>query len=43
MSIAQRINDIQARVAQACIDANRDPDEVRILGACKTKPVELIR
>ena len=43
MSIAQRIADIHSDVAAACIEAGRKPHEVRVLGACKTKPVELIR
>ena len=43
MSIAERIQSVHNQVAQACIDADRDPQEVQVLGACKTKPVELIR
>ena len=43
MSIAERIQSVHKQVAQACIDADRDPQEVQVLGACKTKPVELIR
>jgi len=43
MSIAERIRTVQQEVSAACIDAGRDPSEVRVLGACKTKPVELIR
>ena len=43
MSISERIASVHAEVAQAAIEAGRDPDTVRVLGACKTKPVELIR
>lgn len=43
MNIAERIQKVQEDVAAACRAAERDPAEVRILGACKTKPVELIR
>ena len=43
MSIAERIQSVHQQVAQACIDAGRDPADVQVLGACKTKPVELIR
>ncbi len=43
MSIAERIARVHAEVAQAAIDAGRDPSSVAVLGACKTKPVELIR
>jgi len=43
MTIAERIQRVHADVAAACQAAGRDPSEVRILGACKTKPVELIR
>ena len=43
MNIAERIRSVHHDVATACTEAGRDPLEVRILGACKTKPVELIR
>jgi pyridoxal phosphate enzyme (YggS family) len=43
MTIAERIQSVHADVAAACQAAGRDPSEVRVLGACKTKPVELIR
>jgi len=43
MSIADRIEQVHRDVAQAAIDCGRDPSEVRVLGACKTKPVDLIR
>ena len=43
MSIADRIQQVHREVAQAAIDCGREPSEVRVLGACKTKPVELIR
>lgn len=43
MSIADRIARVHAEVAQAAVDAGRDPASVAVLGACKTKPVELIR
>ena len=43
MSIADRIEQVHREVAQAAIDCGRNPSEVRVLGACKTKPVDLIR
>jgi len=43
VSIADRIEQVHREVAQAAIDCGRDPSEVRVLGACKTKPVDLIR
>jgi pyridoxal phosphate enzyme (YggS family) len=43
VNIADRIEQIHRGVAQAAIDCGRDPSEVRVLGACKTKPVDLIR
>jgi len=43
MSISDRIANVHTQVAQAARDAGRDPATVRVLGACKTKPVELIR
>ena len=43
MSIADRIARVHAEVAQAAVDAGRDPASVAVLGACKTKPVDLIR
>jgi len=43
MNTADRIEVVRTNVAQACLDAGRDPSEVSILGACKTMPVERIR
>jgi hypothetical protein len=43
MSIANDLATVQESVAQACRDAGRDPAAVRILGACKTMPVDRIR
>lgn len=43
MTIAERIATVHRNVAQAAIDCGRDPSDVRVLGACKTKPVDLIR
>jgi pyridoxal phosphate enzyme (YggS family) len=43
VNIADRIEQVHREVAQAAIDCGRDPSEVRVLGACKTKPVDLIR
>ena len=43
MSIADRIEQVHRDVAQAAINCGREPSEVRVLGACKTKPVDLIR
>jgi len=43
VSIADRIEQVHRDVAQAAIDCGREPSEVRVLGACKTKPVDLIR
>lgn len=43
MSIADRIEQVHREVAQAALDCGRKPSDVRVLGACKTKPVDLIR
>jgi pyridoxal phosphate enzyme (YggS family) len=43
LSIADRIEQVHREVAQAALDCGRDPSDVRVLGACKTKPVDLIR
>ena len=43
MTILDSISRVHADVAQAAIDAGRTPDSVRVLGACKTQPVERIR
>ncbi len=43
MTIADRIARVQQDVSAAATDCGRDPAEVRVLGACKTKPVDLIR
>ncbi|NUU18376.1 YggS family pyridoxal phosphate-dependent enzyme [Cellulomonas humilata] len=41
--IAGRLAQVRGRVAQAAIDAGRDPADVRLLLATKTQPVERVR
>ncbi|WP_421740384.1 YggS family pyridoxal phosphate-dependent enzyme [Cellulomonas sp.] len=41
--IADRLGQVRGRVAQAAIDAGRDPADVRLLLATKTQPVERVR
>lgn len=43
MSIADRIAAVHHDVAEAATACGRNPNDVRVLGACKTKPVDLIR
>ena len=42
-TIAGRLADVRANIAQACERAGRDPAEVTIVGVTKTQPVEAIR
>ena len=41
--LRQNIATIQARIDQACVDAGRDPQEVRLLPVSKTHPAEYLR
>ena len=41
--IAERLADVRRRVAQAALDAGRDPADVRLLLATKTQSVDLVR
>ncbi len=41
--LRQNIATIQARIDQACADAGRDPQEVRLLPVSKTHPAEYLR
>ena len=41
--IADRLAEVRRRVAQAALDAGRDPADVRLLLATKTQPVDLVR
>ncbi len=43
MTISKRVEQVQQMVADAAREAGRDPQTVRVLGACKTMPVEPIR
>ena len=43
MSIAVRLNDIRARVAEAAARAGRSPSEVRLIAVSKTFPIEAVR
>ena len=40
--IAERLADVRRRVAQAALDAGRDPADVRLLLATKTQPVDRV-
>lgn len=42
-TVAIRIAEVRARIAQACARAGRDPAEVLLVGASKTQPIEAIR
>lgn len=41
--LAERISALQARIAQACDAANRDPDSVELLPVSKRQPLSLIK
>lgn len=43
MSISENLARIRERIEVAARRANRDPDEVKLMAVCKTKPVEAIR
>lgn len=43
MTIQDNLNLIREGIGNACARVNRDPAEVRILGACKGQPMERIR
>lgn len=43
MTIQDNMNLIREGIGNACARVNRDPAEVRILGACKGQPMERIR
>ena len=40
--VADRLNGLQSRVKAACARANRDPEEITLVGACKRQPIERI-
>lgn len=39
---AERIAQVRARIDQACLDAGRAPDSVRLLAASKTQPAKVV-
>ena len=41
--IKEHLDEVRARVREACIRAGRDPQEVTLIAVSKTKPVELVR
>ncbi len=43
MSIAENLNEIRSRIAEACLRAGRSPESVRLIAVSKTKPVSMIR
>ncbi|MDR1354849.1 MAG: YggS family pyridoxal phosphate-dependent enzyme [Propionibacteriaceae bacterium] len=43
MLIAERVADVRARIATACLKAGRMPSQVRLLPVSKTQPVTAIR
>lgn len=43
MTVADRLQEIEARIATACRRANRERDAVRLVGASKTQPVAKLR
>lgn len=42
MDVGDRYREIRSRIAAACERSGRDPDEVRLVGACKRQPPERI-
>ena len=42
-AVQANLVDIQQRIQQACVAAQRDPAEVKLLAVSKTKPAELVR
>ncbi len=43
MGVKENLNAIYERVKRACIQVNRNPEEIILVAVTKTKPVELIR
>jgi pyridoxal phosphate enzyme (YggS family) len=43
MSIADQITEVQRRLQQACEQADRSPDSVRLMGVSKTHPAAAVR
>jgi pyridoxal phosphate enzyme (YggS family) len=43
MNLAESIAHVRLRIERACIDANRDPDELTLVAVTKTVPVQRIR
>ncbi len=41
--ISERLEEVNARIAEACERSGRDPSEVTLVAVSKTKPVEMIR
>ncbi len=42
MSISENLKEVEGRIAEACKRSGRNPEEVVLVGASKTKPPELI-
>ncbi len=42
-TLAERLADVQERIASACRRAGRRPEDVRLVAVSKTKPVDLLR
>ena len=42
-TLASRLLDVRARIAEACARAGRDPAEVTLVGVSKTQPAEAVR
>ena len=43
VQLAERLNSVLGRIASACRDAGRDPQDVRLIAVSKTCPVEAVR
>ncbi len=41
--VTERVGDIRAQIAAACVEAGRDPAEVRLLAVSKTRPSDTVR
>jgi pyridoxal phosphate enzyme (YggS family) len=41
--VGANLNEVRKKIAQACKDAGRDPNDVRLVAVSKTKPLELVK
>ena len=43
IKVGGRIDEVRAEIAAACVEAGRDPGEVRLLAVTKTRPAQTVR